>query len=313
LDYIEEILGEKVTRHPWDAKGSFPLYLIGEYEYFDTMIGTQECLIVVPREGLRPTPALKKHIARIQQTRNMPVILELAALSRQRRQTLITEKIPFIVPGKQLYLPFMGAMLQEKFDNEAPQVEMLQPSAQMLLFWFIYQKCAPLYQSQLPDKFGFSAMTISKAAAQLTGTGLLDVHKDGVQKVLTSPLPAKELFEKARPFLFDPVRRRFYIAKSDVQESFFVAGETALADKSMLNPPNVGVYGTAKATKPASATTQLIDGGKQCELEIWRYDPTIISGENYADSLSLAMSLARIHDERVDMSIDEMLREGVWE
>ena len=147
----------------------------------------------------------------------------------------------------------------------------------------------------------------------MTGTALLDVHKDGVQKVLTSPLPAKELFEKARPFLFDPVRRRFYIDKADLQEGFFVAGETALADKSMLNPPNVGVYGTAKATKPASATTQLIDGEKQCELEIWRYDPTILSGENCADPLSLAMSLARIHDERVVMSIDEMLREGVWE
>jgi len=311
LDYIEEILGERVTRHPWDAKGSFPLYLIGEYEFFDTMIGAQGCLIIVPKEGLRPTPALKKNIARIQQARNMPVVLELAALSRQRRQTLIAEKIPFVVPGKQLFLPFMGVLLQEKFDREASQIETLQPSAQMLLFWFIYQKCAPLYQSQLPDKFGFSAMTISKAAAQLTGAGLLDVHKDGVQKVLTSQLPAKELFDGARPVLFDPVRRRFYIDKSDVQGSFFTAGETALADKSMLNPPNVDVYGSAKTVKPASATTQLIDGGKQCELEIWRYDPTILSGENCADPLSLAMSLAHIRDERVEMSIDEMLR-GVW-
>ena len=311
MDYIEETLGEKVTRHPWDAKGSFPLFLIGEYEFFDTMIGAQGCLIIVPKEGLRPTPALKKHIARIQQTRNMPVVLELAALSRQRRQTLIAEKIPFIVPGKQLFLPFMGTMLQEKYDSEAPQIETLQPSAQMLLFWFIYQKCAPLYQSQLSDKFGFTAMTISKAAAQLTSIGLLDVHKNGVQKVLTSRLPAKELFEKARPFLFDPVRRRFYIAKSDVQESFFVAGESSLADKSMLNPPNVEVYGMAKTIKPASATTQLIDGGKQCELEIWRYDPTILSRENCADPLSLAMSLARIRDERVEISIDDMLK-GVW-
>ena len=311
MEYIEEILGEKATRRPWDAKGSFPLFLIGEYEFFNTMIGQRECLIIVPREELRPTPALKKHIARIQQTRNMPVVLELPALSRQRRQTLIAEKIPFIVPGKQLFLPFMGALLQEKFDREAPQIETLQPSAQMLLFWFIYQKCAPLYQSQLPDKFRFTAMTISKAAAQLINTGLLDVHKDGVQKVLTSQLPAKELFEKARPFLFDPVRRRFYIDKADMQENFFTAGESALADKSMLNPPNVEVYGTAKALKPASATLQLIDGGKQCELEIWRYDSTILSGENFADPLSLAISLTHIRDERIEMSIDEMLK-GVW-
>ena len=311
MDYIEETLGEKVTRRPWAAGKSLPPFLIDAYDFFDATIGAQNCLIIVPRKELCAVPALKKQIVHIQQARDVPVVLELATLSRQRRQTLVAEKIPFVVPGKQLFLPFMGAMLQERFDSEAPQVATLQPSAQMLLFWFIYQKCAPLYVSRLPEKFGFTAMSISRAAAQLIHAGLLDVHKDGVQKVLTSQLPAKELFEKARPLLFDPVRRRFYIDKADAQKSFFTAGESALAEQSMLNPPNVKVHGTPKTVRPASATLQLIDGGKQCGLEIWRYDPTILSGENRADPLSLAMSLSRIRDERVEMSIDEML-EGVW-
>ncbi|MCL2300850.1 MAG: MarR family transcriptional regulator [Firmicutes bacterium] len=311
MDYIEETLGEKVIRHLWDAGKSLPPFLVDAYDFFDAAIGAQNCLIIVPRKELCAVPALKKQIAHMQQACDVPVVLELAALSRQRRQTLVAEKVPFVVPGKQLFLPFMGAMLQEKFDSEAPQVETLQPSAQMLLFWFIYQKCVPLYVSRLPEKFGFTAMSISRAAAQLINTGLLDVHKDGVQKVLTSQLPAKELFEKARPFLFDPVRRRFYIDKADVQESYFSSGESTLAEQSMLNPPNVEVYGMAKTIKPASATLQLIDGGKQCELEIWRYDPTILSGKHRADPLSLAMSLSRVRDERVEMSIDEMLK-GVW-
>ena len=312
MDYIEATLGEKVIRQPWEAASALPPFLHDRYVFTRAAIGRQNCLIMTSRGNLSSIGPLKKQIKRVQDNWSGPVALELSAISRQRRQTFIAEKIPFVVPGKQLYLPFMGAMLQEKYDSETvPQVEKLQPSAQMLLLWFIYEKCAPLYLSEMPAKLGFSAMSISRAAAQLTGAGLLDVHKDGVQKVLTSEFPAKELFEKARPFLFDPVRKRFYIDKADVPGDAFSAGECALSDRSMLGWPNVEAHGTAKTQQPASAALQLLDNEKQCELELWRYDPIILSGGNGVDTLSLALSLARIHDERVEMCIDEML-EGVW-
>jgi hypothetical protein len=312
LDYIEETLSEKVTRGPWADISKFPLYIKGLYSIDQATIGTQKCLLIMPHGELATISAVKKHLARLKDEWNGPIALELPRLTRQRRQTLLSEKIPFVVPGKQLFLPFMGAMLQERFDSETIlAAEKLQPSAQMLLFCFIYGKNQPLYLSRISEKFGFSAMTVTRATAQLTATGFLAVHKDGVQKVLTSELAPKELYEKMQPLLFDPVRKRFYINSDELPGGYFVAGESALSQKSMLGEPNVDVYGTAKAEKFASQTTQLIDSDKQCQIEVWRYDPTVLSGEKCADALSLALSLRSVRDDRVEITIDEML-EGVW-
>ncbi len=60
-----------------------------------------------------------------------------------------------------------------------------------------------------------------------------------------------------------------------------------------------------------SQTMQLIDNEKQCQIELWRYNPTIISGEHCADAISLALSLAQLQDERVEMAVEEIL-EKVW-
>jgi hypothetical protein len=313
LDYIEEALGEKVTRRPWPLPDRMPLYLKGLYHIDHVTIGGQEFLLLSPNEDPGTVTAIKKHLRRLREEWGGPVALELPRLSRQRKQTFTAEKLPFVVPGKQLFLPFLGAILQERYDSERTSVaDKLRPSAQMLLFCFIYGKNRPLYLSRIPEKFGFSAMTVSRAGAQLLEIGLLAARKDGARKVLTSALSPKELFEKARPFLIDPVRQRFYINNAELPGGFFIAGESALSQKSMLSEPRVPVYGTVKARRFASRSERLLDSENQCQVELWRYDPTILSGESGVDALSLVLSLTCLQDERVEMSVDDML-EGVWD
>ena len=69
-------------------------------------------------------------------------------------------------------------------------------------------------------------------------------------------------------------------------------------------------YQTTKAPEQKELL-QLVDSDKQCELEIWRYDPTKISGDNSADVLSLVKALENLKDERVELSIEDMLNE-MW-
>jgi hypothetical protein len=312
VDYIEEVFGERVTRRLWIPSDRLPMYFRGLYRIEYATIGNIEALILLPQAEPCDVAAIKKHFKRLKDEWNGPMALELLRLSRQRKQTLIAERIPFIVPGKQLFLPFLGAFLQERHDSEdVSDVYRLQPSAQMLLFYFIYGKNKPLYLSRVPQKFAVSAMTVSRAAAQLVATGLLETYKDGAQKVLTSEFSPKELFEKARVFLSDPVRKRFYIDITESPDMLFIAGESALSQKSMLGEPDVPVYGTAKSLQFVSQTARLLDSAKQRQVELWRYDPTRLSSENCADALSLALSLADLRDERVEMSVDEMLKE-VW-
>jgi len=312
MDYIEKTLGERVVRQPWQEIKNLPYYLSDEYDMQQAAIGSQECLILLPKGNLPVVSALKKHIGRIKQSWDAPVVLELKTISNQRRQTLVEHKIPFVVPEKQLFLPFMGAHLQERReDKEELVVEQLQPSAQVLLLYFIYNKNAPLYLSQMPEMLGVTAMTISRSAKQLAATGFLETHKEGVQVVLTSELLPKELFKKIEPLLINPVRKKVFMDKTEVKADFFIAGISALTKKSMLNPSEVSVYGTTTLPKSKSVGPSLIDSEKQCEVELWRYNPTVLSGENCTDALSLALSLREEKDERIQITTNEML-EKVW-
>lgn len=60
-------------------------------------------------------------------------MLVLNELSYRQKEYLLREKIPFIVDGKQIYLPFMSVYLQERCDAEKQPREDLLPSAQLLL------------------------------------------------------------------------------------------------------------------------------------------------------------------------------------
>ena len=311
LDYIEKMLGEPVNRQEWRGINAIPYYLHYSYNYEKATIGKQMCLIITPKGELNTISGIKKNIKRIKEEWNYPIVLEMNSLSRQRKETLIKEKIPFVVNEKQLYLPFMGIALQEKYDTiKNINVEKLSPSSQVLLFLFIYEKNKPLNLRTVQQKLDFKPMRVTRAAAQLVEAGLLEMHTNGTRKVLTSKLTSNELFEKAKPYLLNPVRRKIYINKKDLKTGYFLAGESALAKRTMMSEPQVEVYGIAKVPHNIE-TMQLIDIDTQCELELWRYDPTKLTGDNCADVLSLSLTLENIKDERVEMSINDML-EKVW-
>lgn len=189
--------------------------------------------------------------------------------------------------------------------------EKLQPSAQMLLFAYILNGNEPMPMTPFAERFAFSAMTITRAANQLVELGLLNKSCSvGAQKMLCTELDTKGLYQKAVPYLIQPVRTTVFIEKSAVTRDMFPAGLSALSEMSMLNPPAVETWGMVGGKIKGSAQ-KLIDSEKQCALQLWRYDPRRISQTGRVDVLSLAASLADDTDERVEQCIEEIL-EKVW-
>ena len=80
----------------------------------------------------------------------------------------------------------------------------------------------------------------------------------------------------------------------------------------MLNAPNIKCYSSEKISKwKGSATNTLHDSKMQVAVEMWRYNPHLLSKEDKVDELSLALSLRDDADERVEAAVDEML-EKLW-
>lgn len=311
MEYIENILGLKVSQHRWEEMSQMPFYLQDRYNIQRATIGAVSALFLFPKAELEHISALQKHIDRIQKEAHLPIAVVLPEISRYRRNALIEAKIAFVVPGKQLYLPFMGVYLQERFDQESVKVEQFQPATQVLFFYYLYKKEKNLHISQAVKDLGYSAMTISRAAKQLVQTGYFTESKEGVQKILTAMLGRRELFEKMRPMLINPVRRKTYIKKEDLTEEYILAGDTAIAKLTMINDSMFRCYAVvskqAMVELPAALYAQT-----DVQVELWKYDPKLLSSNGMVDPLSLAMSFADEEDERIQGAIEELL-DRFWE
>lgn len=314
MEYITETLGVPVMRKAWTQESLLPYLLIDQYTFEQVNLGNTACLFVHPCGKMGVIGTLLKHVDRLQAISGMTVVFELPSITRQRRGSLIEARIPFVVPNKQLYLPFMGLQLTENFNSEQPALieDRLQPSTQMLLFSFILGGNKPMPMAPLADRFDFSAMTITRAANQLAALGQIKKVQQGVQKLLVCAYTPKELYTMLKPQLIDPRRRTIYISKDQLTQEMFPSGLSALAEMSLLNPPAFETFGIAgHGYKPVSATEQFVDADKQCALQLWRYDPRRISQSNAVDVLSLATSFAGETDERIEQCLSELLK-GIW-
>lgn len=95
-------------------------------------------------------------------------------------------------------------------------------STQQLFLMYLYNRQNKLYVANVGKKLPYSAMTLSRAVKQLEASDLFLVYKDGVNKVIESKYDRRELFERAKPFLLDPVRKYGYIENQELMKIWFL-------------------------------------------------------------------------------------------
>ncbi len=304
---LTKVFGISIKYETWNHRDSLPIYIAGSYDFRTAHIGNKRCIMLTPIEELATLPSLKKQIEKIQQIDNVPVIFELAKISNYRRNSLIENNIPFIT-DKQVFLPFIGAMLTD--EKESPKLqEKFVYSTQQLFLFYLYSEKKRLYISEAGKSLPFTAMTLTRAVRQLEATDLFFVAKDGVRKFIEAKYNRYELFEKAKEYLSSPIRKAGYIDKTQVTENMVFAGETALSEKTMLNPSRIITYATSETDFDKSLLTEdLIDPDKQIRLELWAYKPTQFSEDKIVDDISLILSLGNTSDERIEEAIDNLQR-----
>lgn len=311
MDYLNEVLGVKVIYEDV-ILNRFPNFIITRYQLQVVSLDKKRTIFLYPKTELEQIAILKKHIKKIQDSENLPVVLILEQITARQKEYLIREKIPFIVTNKQIYLPFMAVYLQERCSAEKQPHNEILPSAQMLLLHFIYCGSKELSTSQAAKDLKLTPTSISRASKQLEDMNLIKSKKIGVQKLLFSDISPKMLFQKAESKLLNPIKRTIYVPKDSIKLELLESGYLALAEYSMLNMPNVKCYATNKASLwKKTQANYLQDSQSEVAIEIWRYDPRKLSHKKTVDELSLALALRENIDERVEEAVEEMLN-NLW-
>jgi len=324
-EYLQETLGIEVSPAKWAHSRRLPLFLREGYSYREINILAQPCLLMCD-EGHDPrSPAtVRKHMEQLRTKWQGDIIYVRRQLAAYERKRLIEQGIPFIIPGNQMYLPMLGIDLREHFRKRHQTAPTLSPAAQVVVLYLLLRAARDVYTpAELADQLGYTKMSMSRAFNELEAEDISDISRQGRQRCLTLGMSRRDLWNKARPLLRNPVKKRHRVnaqpdtLSSHVELSWLTAGLSALAHYSILaDPPTPVVATTMKEWKalrdrfdwqPAAAGDP-----NALEVETWSYDPKLLSTDNVVDRLSLYLSLKDDDDERVQGSLEEMMEDVTW-
>ena len=131
MEYLKRVLGIEVL-YENKALEHLPNFISTRYDSQKVSLSGQKAVFLYPKTELEQVETLKKHLERVKKVADCPVILVLEQITARQKEYLLREKIAFIVDGKQIYLPFMAAYLQERCDAEKSDREEILPSAQII-------------------------------------------------------------------------------------------------------------------------------------------------------------------------------------
>jgi len=342
IPYLKEHIDDQASiqpMEPWREKNIFPVFLRNMYRFYEmTILGTNCILLEIIDEQPR-VDVLQKHIKRIKelanqqskhqhkhdlqnrQNKQQQIVLYYKYISWYRRKSLIENRIAFVIGDGQMYMPFLGLNLKNMTQQREIETEKIKKtftaSAQLAYLYFLYNKEAVVNATEFAEKMGISVMTASRALNDLHHAELTTCEiggKTGRSKQYRR-IPDPDYFQKGRELIKSPVKKVLYGKK--VPEGAYIAGFEALAELSMINPPDHPVRAISgeelhKQEIETVRNKDIIEDEKLAEIEVWDYDPGCFADNTYVDSLSLYASLKDEHDERVEQALEEILRGETW-
>ncbi len=254
----------------------------------------------------------------LQARQQADLIYVRAQVTAYNRKRLIEQKVPFIVPGNQMYLPMLAIDLREHFRRIREKAPTFSPSTQVVVLHALLRDAGQvLIPAELAPQLGYSAMTMTRAFDELETANLAEVTVRGRERCLRLIGGRKEIWEKALPFLRSPVSKRLFIRRTREAEGAIRAGLTALAHFSMLAPPEYTIYALSredwKALRQRHKTIEVpAQDPDASEIEVWWYPPALLAEDGIVDPLSLYLSLKEDRDERTETALEEMMEKFKW-
>lgn len=315
--YLAAVLGTDPMPLPGDASANLPNLLANFYNLALVDLLGQHCLLLVERTAQSVTPAVvRKHTELVARHRPDLCIFVPKAIDAPTRARLIEQRVPFIAPGNQLYLPDLGIDLREHFRRLRQHRESLSPAAQAaMLAYLLGLAPARITPQDLASQRGYSAMTMTRVADELDQAGLVESERVGRNRWLTFRADRKAAWVQALALLESPVQSRVWVKGAGVLQ-LPQAGLTALAAVTDLAAPAVPCLAVGPAAwrdlKKSDAVRVVHEDEAEVQLEIWHYDPVPLMTSGDVDPLSLYLSLRTVDDDRVSMALDQLLDGLQW-
>ena len=276
--------------------------------------GVSFALINIIKEPDLTIAAMKKQQKKYEEALRCPIAYEVALNSVSMRNAMVKNGVPFVdLPGN-VFLPFMGVILQDMYRKQLVKADKMMPVTQMVFLELLYMEDdKSALKSEVAKKLNLTKTSITRATAQLEEMGLIHQVKSGTEISIKRNYSRKEYYEKAVAYLINPVQKRITIMRYEATFESLSAGETALSQVSELNPPRIeecAIYKGEEVIDQLEIVDARYEDLDACLIvQLWKYNPSYFAREGRVDPVSLACTFKGNEDERIEMSIEELLEE----
>lgn len=313
LDFLKTIFGDSITAAPYDCPEKMPYYIRDNYKLQRLSWKNNDCILLSPSSSAWRLPTLRKHLKNLQEICQEPCALSLENLTSMQRRNLLENNVPFVSASQQVYLPFWGCAFIEKFKSNTTIPDKMAPGTQLVFLYLYYLKSIEdINLTKISKALQLSKATCTRAINDLTASGLLIQKVNGTNKWITPAFEKPEFLKKGYARLKSPVERLVYVKELPESLLCFQSGVKALSEITMVGAKEQDAgLAISKKTCPVISADDIISkqdfedfGGTV--LEVWNYDPSLLSKSGRVDEISLLLSLESNQDERIQMGLDEI-------
>lgn len=295
---------------PDSLKGCLPYALLGAAEYAIISYADFSGVAIEPRTN-DDFRMIRNLVDTVERKTGKPALLVLEGLDSYQRRVLIENRINFIVPCRQLFLPVLGILMNERgLGFRQSSQDTLSPVATAIIMNQLSKgNIQGRSVSQVAEAMGYSVKTLSLAVNELEEQGLVTVRQEGRKKLLDFTYSPKELWDKTYTLADSSVEKRMFTAKKALAAEIGIkASDSALSEVSMLSAPQQDVY-AVYARNPRLKELELNQNDGSAIIEIWKTDPALTAENGNADIFSLALTYKEDDDPRIRKEMDKLLAE----
>ena len=315
LEYLKKIFGEPAVKECNLNLRWLPLYLSNTYRFYGISIYNKSYAFALPQSTLN-LKSYKVQEKKAEDILSVPVVLCADKLMFQQRENLINSGVEFVEPGKQIYMPSLGVVLNDKRNSaDTKPIEKFTPQIQLCALFFLYKKEKEYTAKEISETTGLNVMAVSRGVSALTELELLSVRKAARTNYYTIKASKNKFLESIKDYLISPVLKRVYTDGKIIFNVGIKSGYTALSQLTSVVDDSIQTYAVSRTTYKSIEDNcrESLDmfslNDKIFKIEVWRYDPMIFMADNCVDRLSLYLSFAKDNDERTEESLEELMKE----
>ena len=314
-EFLEKTLRQNVIMtENKEVYKKLPLAYRGRYDIFTVETNGVLWMAIHPKDNVRLV-MLRRDRAGVEKMTGLNCAIFLDRTTFYIKEKMMEEGIPFVIEGKQVFLPFIGYLLSKENERELAPVYLISFLTQKMLLMAIYERWNEVKVSDAAKRIGVSTKSASRCFDELEYLNIDVLGMKGKSRVINIPNDRKQVWQQIENVLRNPVIRRFVLREDMKLEK--KAGISALCEYSLLSDNAYPTYAVTKKELKASGVKEEKQASELEEigcvvLEVGYF--TDFLGKGLQDPLSVVLSLTEEEqeEERVDISTNEMLEEYVW-